>query len=125
MTAFDWLYGLSKEIRAVWDVLQFQDYGEALRWLFEFGPTLQVHSLGNVTIGVFFYSTFFASLWLWMLALGVLIIRGFRHVSVIGRFLKYALPTQQRPLRTVGVVIALIATVGYFFVALAASTLGG
>lgn len=118
--SFDFLYGLSKEIRNVWDILQFESYEQAVLWLFEFGPTLQVHVSGNVSIGVFFYSTFFASVWLWIFV-SALIMGNFgawmlRPVySFLGPKMAYAV--EWKPIRFIGLIGATIGTVGYWSVA--------
>ena len=71
-------------------------------------------------LGVFFYSTFFTSVWLWLFALSQLLIRFLSKVEPLRKFFfGYLLPVEERPFRSIGIVAAVIAMVGYWvFVAI-------
>jgi hypothetical protein len=60
------------------------------------------------TGGVFFYSTFFTSLWIWLFAFGWLfIINGSRFQKILAA-LQFALPIKTKPMRAIGEVAALL-----------------
>lgn len=64
--------------------------------------------------GLFFYSTFFTSAWLWLFALSQLFFRAASQLDSALRLLKYALPIETRPFRSMGIVAGLIAMLGYW-----------
>jgi hypothetical protein len=66
MMLFGLLYTWFKDIREVWDALAFANL-EAITWFLRYGPNLSVEKPGNPSIGIFYYSTFFPSVWLWLL----------------------------------------------------------
>lgn len=85
--------------------------------IFVDGPMLRARENG-FSFGIFFYSTFFTSLWVWMYFLSWAIIRlaaRGRHVLV---FLQWALPIKERPLRAIGEVAATMFFIIYSLVAL-------
>lgn len=69
-------------------------------------------------LGPVFYSTFFTSLWLWLYALSQVAVRLAGRIAPALTFLKWALPIEERPLRSLGLVAAALACVAYWAIAL-------
>jgi len=63
------IYGVTKEIRNVWDALKYSNPQDTFNFLIEYGPSLTSHKLGNPSIGIFLYSTYFSTVWLFGLFL--------------------------------------------------------
>jgi hypothetical protein len=68
--------------------------------------------------GVFFCSTFFTSVWLWLFGLSHLVITLASRTGPLLRIVKYVLPIDDRPFRSIGFVAGLIAMVVYWAFAL-------
>lgn len=81
-----------------------------------FDPTLQIIGFiledgiyllpaeGNLSTGIFVYSTFFTSVWVWLYISSMALIRLASHSQLLIRFLQFALPIQEKPLRAIGTV---------------------
>ena len=67
-------------------------------------------------LGIFFYSTFFTSFWLWLFGLtyGALLL--IRQMSVVIRFVSWLLPIGTKPIRSIGVVAAAFTASAYWIV---------
>ena len=59
---------------------------------------------GNLTFGIFFYSTFFTSVWVWLYAASVGLIRFASRSDRLFRAIKFILPIEEKPLRAIGTV---------------------
>ena len=57
-----------------------------------------------ITFGIFFYSTFFTSVWVWLYAGSIALIRLGAHSAPVLRVLQFALPIRTKPLRAIGTV---------------------
>ena len=63
---------------------------------------------------IFIWTTFFTSIWIWIFLLSYLLIRiGFQFRGGI-RFLQYALPIQEKPLRAIGQVMGGVSCLTYW-----------
>lgn len=67
--------------------------------------------------GIFLYSTYFTSVWVWLTALGWGAIRLMAIAPPLLRAMQYLLPIETHPLRSIGEVAALIVCLGYWGVA--------
>ena len=65
-------------------------------------------------IGIFFYSTFFTSIWLWLFGLSQLVFTVAGRTGPLLRFVKYVLPIDEKPFRSLGIIAGLIATLAYW-----------
>lgn len=65
-------------------------------------------------LGIFLYSTFFTSVWVWLTALGWGAIRLIALAPPLLRAMQYLLPIKERPLRSIGEVAAVIVCLGYW-----------
>jgi hypothetical protein len=109
MILFGVLYALLKDIREVWDKPAFTNVYEAIIWFWHYGPTLSVEKIGNPSIGIFYYSTFFPSMWLWLLIISLygfragnwIIMAFFRSTAFVQWFIK-----PERPFRAVGLIVS-------------------
>ncbi len=70
------------------------------------------------------WTTYFTTVWVWLYFVAQFLMRLATPLSRTLRFLKYALPVEQRPLRAVGQVMALVACAVYCLAMLPASTFG-
>ncbi len=71
------------------------------------------------------WTTYFTTVWVWLYFLAQFLVRLAIPLRRALGSLQYALPIEQRPLRAVGLVMALVACAGYSLVMLPASTFGG
>lgn len=74
--------------------------------------TLQTE-VGGI-LGIFLYSTFFTSLWVWLTALGWGATRLLAKSPPLLRLAKRALPIETHPMRSIGEVAAVIVCLGYW-----------
>ncbi|MCZ6643403.1 MAG: hypothetical protein O7F71_17665 [Gammaproteobacteria bacterium] len=76
------------------------------------------HGSGNVSdlnlLGVFFYSTFFTSVWLWLFGLSHLLVTLASRTGPLLRAVKYILPIDEKPFRSLGIIAGLIAMLSYW-----------
>ena len=63
---------------------------------------------------IFFYSTFFTSVWLWLYALAYGAMLAARKVAPVIRLLQWLLPLETKPLRSLGIVSGGISCIGYW-----------
>ncbi|MGR3311065.1 MAG: hypothetical protein ACUZ77_09835 [Candidatus Brocadiales bacterium] len=68
-------------------------------------------------ICIFFYSTFFTSVWIWFYILGLGIIRILYGFAFFVNFLQNTLNIEERPLRSIGFVTMVIVILGYLIAA--------
>ena len=64
--------------------------------------------------GIFFYSTFFTSVWLWLFGLSHLAITLASRTGPLLRVVRYVLPIDEKPFRSLGIIAGLIAMLGYW-----------
>lgn len=69
-------------------------------------------------LGIFFYATFFTSVWLWLYALAYGMMLAARKVGPAIRLLQVLLPLETKPLRSLGLVSGGIGCIGYWTVGL-------
>jgi hypothetical protein len=111
MVLFGVLFALLKDIREVWDKPAFTNVYEAITWFLRYGPSLSVEKIGNPSIGIFYYSTFFPSVWLWLL---IISLNGFRTVKWVlmaffrtTTFLQWVMIRgDERPFQVVGIIVS-------------------
>lgn len=68
-------------------------------------------------LGIFLYSTFFTSVWVWLTALGWGVTRLLAKSPPLIRLMNRALPIDTHPMRAIGEVAAVIVCLGYWIVA--------
>ena len=71
------------------------------REIVSYGVAFQSHE-NFLSFGVFLYSTFFTSAWLWLYAGGIFFIRLLARMGPVLRFLKWLLPIDEKPMRAIG-----------------------
>jgi formylglycine-generating enzyme required for sulfatase activity len=71
------------------------------------------------------WTTYFTTVWIWLYFLAQFLMRLATPLRSTLGFIKYALPVEQYPMRSVGQVMALVACAGYCLMMLPASTFGG
>ena len=64
-------------------------------------------------LGIFIYSTFFTSVWLWLYALSGFLVKAIARSRKGLHFLQRHLNVEEHPLRSMGFVLMLLVTVGY------------
>lgn len=74
------------------------------------------HELDMAPLGIFFYSTFFTSVWVWLYALSGLALKLAQHLGVGLGFLKRVLDIDNKPLRSIGFVSMMLVTLIYLIV---------
>lgn len=107
--------------RTIWDgdlwvILQW--YGKPVRWLTHI--PLDFFNEDRISLGIFgifFYSTFFTSLWIWLFMVGSAVLRSLyafpfiiniaNHVFDLDRFIK------NRPLSLLGCILIILASFGF------------
>ncbi len=67
-------------------------------------------------LGPLAYSTLFTSVWMWMFAISNLVIKLINFTFPAVKFIKYALPVDEKPFRSIGILAAMISTVFYWVV---------
>lgn len=87
----------------------------AWMWVLDnFWPTFTFSGSDSGVFSVFFYSTFFTSVWLWLYALAYGVMLAARKVGPVFRFLQWLLPLEAKPLRSLGLVSGAIGCIGYW-----------
>lgn len=71
------------------------------------------------------WTTYFTTAWTWLYFFAQFLMRFIKPMRRLVTFLKYALPVEQRPLRTIGQIMALLATISYCLLMLPLSSIGG
>jgi hypothetical protein len=66
--------------------------------------------------GVFFYSTFFTSVWVWLFAISTQAVRLAEYFGIGLNRLKWLLDIQQKPIQSLGVMSILLLTFAYLFI---------
>lgn len=66
-------------------------------------------SEGFGSLGIYFYSTFFTSVWVWLYALAWAAVRLISLTRIGARIVIWALPIRRKPLRYVGMVVGFLA----------------
>lgn len=79
---------------------------------------LSAKAEGDFSVGVFFYSTFFTSVWLWLYILAGLIVKLINLVEKGFSSLKLLLDIEQKPISSIGMVASILVTILYIFIAL-------
>lgn len=67
----------------------------------------------SASAGIFIYSTFFTSVWVWLYALSGFLVKGIAASRTGLHFLQRHLNLEEHPLRSMGFVLMLLVTVGY------------
>ena len=67
----------------------------------------------NASTGIFIYSTFLTSVWLWLYALSGFLVKAISRSRKGLQFLQRHLNLEEHPLRSMGFVLMLLVTVGY------------
>ena len=90
------------------------EIGKGISLFLKYGPFLSAGQDGLPAYGVFLYSTYFTSVWVWLYALSALAVRLVSSIGhVVGR-LDRLLDIENKPLHTIGLVWSLLVTLGYF-----------
>ena len=68
---------------------------------------------GNSTLGIFFYSTFFTSVWVWLYAFSGLVVKLAGYLGIGFNRLKWFLDIENKPLHSLGIISMLLVTLLY------------
>lgn len=69
---------------------------------------------GGNQFGIFFYSTFLTSIWIWFFGVSYMFLSLIAQSGPAIKLLKYILPIEDKPFRSIGIVSGLIALIIYF-----------
>jgi amino acid transporter len=75
------------------------------------GIYLKVVSDFPVSIGVFLYSTFFTSVWVWLTIIGWFFVRNAARIQTVLSVLQFILPIKTKPMRAIGEVAAMVTAI--------------
>ena len=81
-------------------------------------PTSWIKGEDTSFYSVYFYSTFFTSIWIWLFGLSNLLISLFSRFGPVLKVVKYILPVDEKPFRSIGLVAGAIAMLGYWVFAI-------
>lgn len=88
-----------------------------LRWLvYDFvshGIFLDATNYRGVPFGVWFYSTFFTSVWVWLYAISGLVVKLAGYLSIGFNRLKWFLDIENKPLQSLGIISMVLVTLIY------------
>lgn len=73
---------------------------------------------GGVPASVFFYSTLFTSVWVWLYAISIFTIRAANSAGPLFRWVMWFLDIDEKPIRSIGAIAGLIAAVGWWGIVL-------
>lgn len=68
---------------------------------------------GSLSLGIFFYTTFFTSVWIWLYALSGLVVKVGEYFGITVSRLKWFLDIENKPLHSLGVISMLLVTLIY------------
>lgn len=85
----------------------------AIKSYLKHAPFLTVMAPGFLSPGIWFYSTFFTSIWVWLYGLSGLIVRLAGSLGAVFRGLEGILDIDNRPLHAIGLVWSVLVTIGY------------
>lgn len=91
----------------------YETFQFLIRLLTEDGFYLRRTADDPLSIGVFFYSTLFTSVWLWFLITGWFAVRNTARFTKVLEALKFALPITTKPMRAIGEVSALATALAF------------
>jgi len=91
-------------------------YETLVELLLEVGIYLHT-AKGGISLGPFFYSTYFASLWVLLHALGCVAARHARHLNRIAGGLRWLFDVENKPVRVIGLFAGGIASLFYWLLA--------
>ena len=91
---------------------------DAIKRLFVDAPETLTFSGDNQNLAIYFYSTFFTSVWIWLYAISQVLIRSCTRIDWVVRILQYILPLEDRPFRSIGIICSLIACCFFWVVGL-------
>lgn len=92
------------------------------KFVFEILPSAAKFESGSLRtgyVGIFIYSTFFTSIWVWLWAIGWGSLRLAARLVPVLRFLQWALPIETHPVRALGETAAIFTCLGYWVYAAA------
>lgn len=75
------------------------------------GLILSAGSSEDITLGIFLYSTFFTSVWVWLYALSGLIVKLGQYLGLGFSWLRAILDIENKPLRSMGMVLNILITI--------------
>lgn len=87
--------------------------GEALRSFFTDTLALSSPDYPAFPSGIFFYSTFFTSVWVWLYALSGFIVKLGEYLGVGFSWLKAILDIRNKPLRSMGLILDILISIAF------------
>jgi len=87
-------------------------------YLFRCGFAFSPMDDSDVTLGIFFYSTYLTSFWIWLYVLGLAIARILARLAMVWSGLKGFLNYTEKPLRCLGFLSMILVTVIYILIPL-------
>ncbi len=84
-----------------------------ISWFLRYSLPLSVPQTGVASLGIWFYSAFFTSVWVWMYVLSGSVVRLMEYLGIgVDRF-KVVLDIENKPLRSLGFVSIILFTIAY------------
>ncbi len=101
-------------------------YGNEVTFIDVFENILSQHNelfwfkkdTGGNMVGVFVYSTFFTSIWIWLFGISNILLSMASRSQHILKIVKYMLPIEEKPFRSIGIIAGLFAMVSYWSIAI-------
>ena len=73
--------------------------------------SLSVGKEGRVTVGIFLYSTFFTSAWVWLYVVSSMVVKVVSYLGIGIKVLKKVLDVEEKPIRSLGFVAMFLVTI--------------
>ena len=84
--------------------------GDFVTMILTLGQPLNAGTDGLPPPGLWFYSTFVTSVWVWLYALGGLLLRGARRLDAVMGVFRRVIDVEAKPIRSIGYAAVLITT---------------
>lgn len=89
------------------------EVGEALRCFLAHTLALSSPDYPAIPSGIFFYSTFFTSVWVWLYTLSGFIVKLGEYLGVGFSWLKAILDIKNKPLRSMGLILDILISIAF------------
>ena len=87
-------------------------YGEGVAEILNHGVFLSSPG-GSLSLGIFFYTTFFTSVWVWLYAISGLVVKVGEYFGITVSPIRWFLDIENKPLHSLGVISMLLVTLIY------------
>lgn len=98
-------------LRSITDFSQIPDILKHFGYILDSSLQLSAKPSGFIPMGIFFYSTFLTSLWLWLFVLSSLIVRIAGRLNTGMKWFTETFDVESKPLRSIGIVAIAITVI--------------